>query len=282
MVFQLAAFADESSPLLSGQIDALKRNGYGFLEIRSIAEKNVARLSVQEAEEIKAKLEAEGLSVDRIGSPIGKIPIDGDFEEHLELLRHTLTLANVFGAKYLRLFSFFIPQDHPAEQYESLVIERMGKMAEISKSFGVTACHENEKGIYGDVADRCLQLHQAIPSLKAVFDPANFVQCGQDTLQAWEMLSPYVQYLHIKDALPDGQVVAPGQGMGNIKQIMEKYAAKGGRLLTLEPHLYEFAGIKSLEQKGQESLVGQMAFATAEEAFDYAAKELKNLWEGRI
>lgn len=282
MSLQIAAFADESSDLLSGQVEALKRNGYHFLEIRNVGGKNVAQLDMQEAKEIKAILEKNGLGIDSIGSPIGKICVEDPFEAHLELFRHVLALANVFGARHVRLFSFFIPQNQKYEQYRGMVIERMGIMAEMAKTFGVVACHENEKGIYGDIAERCLELHKAIPELKAVFDPANFVQCGQDTLQAWEMLSPYVEYLHIKDALPDGRVVAPGYGNGNVRQIIQKYVAKGGQLLTLEPHLYEFAGLKNLEQEGQESGVGQMAFATPEEAFDYAAGELKNMLEVRV
>ena len=54
--------------------------------------------------------------------------------------------------------------------------------------------------------------------MKAVFDPANFVQCGVDTLKAWEMLKNKVEYLHIKDAV--GQAIVPaGEGEGNIKEL---------------------------------------------------------------
>ena len=166
------------------------------------------------------------------------------------------------------------------EDYASLVIDRMGAFVELAREYGVNPCHENEKGIYGDIASRCLKLHKAVPELKAVFDPANFVQCGQDTLQAWEMLSPYVHYMHIKDALPNGSVVPPGMGSGNVPAIISKYHALGGRVLSLEPHLYDFVGLKSLEQEGDESVVGAMSFATAEDAFDYAAKTLKNILEG--
>ena len=280
MQFQFSAFADESSNAFSGQIDALKRNGLSYLEIRNLDGKNVTELTIPEAKQVAQILNDNGLKLWSIGSPIGKIAIDGDFDAHMDLYRHTLDLAVELGAANIRLFSFFMPKDKSPEDYRNLVLERMALIAEVAAKYGVTACHENEKGIYGDVAKRCLELHQAVPQLKAVFDPANFVQCGQDTLEAWEMLHHYVHYMHIKDALPGGSVVPPGMGSGNLPALLAKYHAQGGEVLSLEPHLYEFVGLKALEQEGEESVVGGMSFTTAEDAFDYAAITLKKILEG--
>lgn len=280
MGFKLAAFADESSNSFSGQVDALKRNNYKFLEIRNLDGKGVAQLTVEEAKQIKAILDDNGLGILSVGSPIGKIAIDGDFEAHMELYKHTLELSNIFDARYMRLFSFFMPKNEEPEKYRDLVLERMSVIAKTAKSFGITACHENEKGIYGDIARRCLEMHKAVPELKAVFDPANFIQSGQDTLEAWELLHPYVAYMHIKDSMPDGRNVAPGQGAGCVAEIVARYAAQGGQMLTLEPHLYEFIGLKGLEQEDDQSQVGGMAFETAEAAFDYAVNNLNEILEG--
>ena len=280
MEIKLSAFADESSDIFSGQIDALKRNGLGYLEIRNLDGQNVSKLSLAQARQIRQQLEAEGLGVWSIGSPIGKIQIDDDFEAHMDLYRHTLDVAGELGAGNIRLFSFFMPKDQDPIQYQNLVIDRMARFVETAKPYGVVPCHENEKGIYGDVASRCLELLQAVPGLKAVFDPANFVQCGQDTLEAWELLHPYVHYLHIKDALSDGQVVPPGTGLGNVPAIVRNYLAQGGRAISMEPHLYEFVGLKSLEQEGEESVVGAMAFSDAPSAFDYAVNTFKTILEG--
>ena len=280
MQFRFGAFADEAAKDFAGQIEALKRNRYEFLEIRNVDGINFTKLTLEEAKKLQEQLKENGLSVRSLGSPIGKIKIGDDFDAHLELTKHTLEMGNIFGSQYIRLFSFFMPKEEDPTQYRSLVIDRMGVLAETAASFGIQACHENEKGIYGDVAARCREIHEAVPALKAVFDPANFVQCGQDTLQAWEILSPYVEYMHIKDAIPGGKVVPPGQGVGNVPQLLAKYAAQGGQLLTLEPHLTAFVGLKSLENEGDESVVGHMQFANADEAFDYAVKNLYNIVEG--
>ena len=279
MPFQLSAFADESSNSFVGQMDALKRNGISYLEIRNLDGKNVTELTTAEAKNLAHILGDNGLRVWSIGSPIGKIGINDDFAAHMDLYRHTLDVAGELGAANIRLFSFFMPKDRSPENYRTLVLERMEQFTLTAKEYGVTACHENEKGIYGDTAKRCLDIHRAVPELKAVFDPANFVQCGQNTLESWKMLCPYVHYMHIKDALPNGSVVPPGTGSGNVAQLIAMYKALGGQVLSLEPHLYEFVGLKNLEQEGEESVVGSMSFATAEEAFDYAAGTLKKLTE---
>ena len=277
MKFRFAAFADESSPAFAGQVDALKRNGYEFLEIRNVDGINFTKLTARQAKEMAAVLADKGLSVRSLGSPIGKIKISDDFAAHVELTKHTLELGNIFGAQQIRLFSFFMPKGEDPAPYRQQVLEQVAVLAQTAKSFGIQACHENEKGIYGDNALRCLELLEAISELKAVFDPANFVQCGQDTLQAWELLHPYVEYMHIKDALPNGKVVPPGMGAGNVPAIVAKYAAQGGRILSLEPHLTAFVGLKALEQEGDESVVGDLKFESPEAAFDFAVKTMKDL-----
>ena len=277
MEFLYSAFADESSSDFFAQIDALKRTGCQYLEIRGLTGGNFTTLTDAEAKDIRKALDDNGLKVWSLGSPIGKIPVDGNWEEHLEKYKRVLDLADLLDTQRIRLFSFFMPKGEDPTLYKNVVIDRMGVFAELAKNAGVIACHENEKGIYGDVASRCLELLQAVPDLRAVFDPANFVQCGQETLSAWQMLKPYVDYLHIKDSTLDGKVVPAGYGDGNIPAIVKDYGLAGGKVMTLEPHLTSFVGLKDLEQEGDESNVGSISFASPEAAFDFAVKTLKDL-----
>lgn len=129
--------------------------------------------------------------------------------------------------------------------------------------------------IYGDIASRCLDLHKAFPQMRGVFDPANYVQCGQETWSAWEELNPYIDYLHIKDALADGSVVPAGKGLGNVKRILDAYRAQGGEDVTVEPHLQVFEGLKDLEQDGNTSHVGGYRYPSSDAAFDAACNALK-------
>ncbi|MBO7170456.1 MAG: sugar phosphate isomerase/epimerase, partial [Clostridia bacterium] len=142
---------------------------------------------------------------------------------------------------------------------------------------GLVLCNENEKEIYGETAEACLELHRELPALRAVFDPANFVQCGVDTLKAWDLLAPYVDYMHIKDARLDGTVVPAGEGAGNVAELIRRYAAQGGEVLTLEPHLTDFVGLKDLENGEISARVGGYSYKNNDEAFDAAVTALKGL-----
>lgn len=276
---KIFAFADEADKQVDGQIVAMKKNGLHGLEIRNVDGTNVSKISLEKAREVKQKMEDAGLVTWSIGSPIGKIKFGvDDFEKHLDVFKHVLDIANILEAENIRLFSFFMPKDEDPAVYKEEVLKRLHRFVEVAKGSGIALCHENEKGIYGDVAKRCLQIHKAVPELKAVFDPANFVQCGQDTLEAWEMLKPYVKYVHIKDALADGSVVPAGKGIGNVEKIVHNYIQDGGTVFTMEPHLKVFDGLQALEGDDDKSVVGQIyTYKSNEEAFDVACDTFKAL-----
>ncbi len=274
---KLYAFADEASAQIDGQIKAMLKNGLDGLEIRNVDGVNIADITEEKAYEVKAKMDAAGLKVWSIGSPIGKIEI-GKAEEHIEKFQNVLKFAKILGAENIRLFSLHITDGRTPDECTDEVIAFLAELARMAEGSGVTLCHENEKGIYGDVPERCLKIHQALPQIKAIFDPANYIQCGVDTMAAWKMLKPYVKYLHIKDALPDGNVVPAGKGIGNLPFILGDYVKMGGTAVTLEPHLHVFDGLAGLENEGEKSVVGEVySYPTSEAAFDAAVAALKEL-----
>lgn len=272
------AFADEASSIIDNQIVAMKRNNLNGLEIRNADGNSCVSLNAAQAREIRRKLDDAGLQVWSMGSPIGKITLEDDFNQHLDLLRNGLEIANVLGAKNLRMFSFFMPQGEDPAAHRNEVIDKVGRMLEVAQGSGVLMCHENEKGIYGDMADRCLELLTTFPQMGGIFDPANFVQCGQDTWEAWQMLKPFIKYMHVKDALADGKVVPAGRGIGNLARIVPEYLAMGGHAFTIEPHLSVFDGLSGLEREGQTSDVGtQYTYPTTDAAFDAACQAFQQL-----
>ena len=275
---KIYAFADEASANIDEQIKAMKENKLDGLEIRNVDGVNIAEISDSKAKEVRKKLDNACLRVWTIGSPIGKIDIEkDDFALHTEKFKRTLELADILGAENIRLFSFFTPAEN-RDSYKDKVIERLGAFYEIAKGSGITLCHENEKGIYGDTPERCLEIHKALPEMKAIFDTANYVQCGVDTLQAWEIIKPYVKYLHIKDALADGNVVPAGKGIGNVKYILDDFKKLGGDSVTLEPHLTVFEGLKALEKEDDKSVVGKVyRYSSNTEAFSAAVSALREI-----
>jgi len=271
---KLCAFADEAAKDMRGQIAALKKHGISLLEIRHIDGENIADISAAKAREVRKMLDDAGIAVWSVGSPIGKYPLSEPFAPHLDAFLHTAELAEILGAKNMRLFSFFTKNGADKAREKEEVFLRMRAICEKAPAW-LKLCHENEKEIFGESVFACLSLHRELPRLRAVFDPANFVQCGEDTEKAFDALAPYIEYMHVKDATGCGTVVLAGDGAGKLPLILRKYASIGGKVATLEPHLKKFIGLEKLENG--KSLRGTGLYKTNAEAFDAAAERLKKL-----
>ncbi len=243
-MLKLAAFADEISPDLDEQIRVCKANQVTHFELRGVAGKNVLDFDESLKKEVKTRLADNGLAVACIGSPIGKVAIDKPFNEHFDRFKVAVDLAEFFAAPLLRVFSYYPAGGEgkgPVEPHRDEVTSRFRKKVEYIASRPTVMVHENEKGIFGDIGKRCLDLMQAVnsPKLRTAFDFANFVQCGDDPADNWPLLKPFTTHIHIKDAKKGtGQVVPAGQGDGKLEAILKDAYASGYRgFLSLEPHL---------------------------------------------
>lgn len=265
----LSAFADEAGEDFDLQLNALCRNGMQGLEIRSVEGENVSKISLEKAKELKKRLDDKGVICWSIGSPIGKIALDRA-AEHRDVLKHVAEVAHILGTDKVRMFSYHMKPWETGEN-ENKVIDELNTLQEIAASEKLLLCHENEKGIFGFNTANCLKIMRQVPGMKAVFDPANFVQCGVNTMYAWEALGEHVAYLHAKDAKYDGTVVPCGMGVGMTGFIFDQYLQAGGAAITLEPHLFSFSALKTLEADPKK----RTGYATADEAFDAAANALK-------
>lgn len=251
--FILSAFADEIDPDLKVQMDVLDDHDIRHIEMRGVNGKNLVEHSLEEVREIKRQLDERGFKISAIGSPIGKISITDDFGPHLELFKHTLEIAQILDTDYIRMFSFYIPEGEMAEDYRDEVLRRWKEFINAAKGTGIILLHENEKGIYGDTPERCLDLIESLNCeyFGAIFDPANFVQIDVETYpHAFGLLEEHIAYMHIKDArYSDHQVVPAGHGDGRIEEILKALWDRGFEgFLSLEPHLANFIGFAALEE----------------------------------
>lgn len=246
---KISGFSDEIDASIKIQFEAFGRLNIKYFEPRGIDGKNISTLSEEEAYALLDEMNKYGVKASSIGSPVGKIDIKDDFEPHFEMFKNVCKIAKILGAKYIRMFSFYA-KDGWNDESKAEMLKRLGAFVEYAKENDVILLHENEKDIYGEKAKECLELMEtfACDNFKAVFDPANFVQAGQDTKEAYEMLKPYVEYMHIKDSLENGDIVPAGEGEGNIPYIIGELFKSGfDGFISLEPHLGSFEGLADLE-----------------------------------
>lgn len=275
-MIRLSAFADEISTDLDEQIDVLHSENIHYLDLRGVWGTNVLDLTEQQVMSIKQTLNKHNIGVACIASPLGKVSIASPFAECLKKLERALELADIFQTPFIRIFSFYPPvlSEEDAESGEFVnpaewrdeVHERLQKMTELARIANSTLLHENEKDIYGDTIARCVDLLKSIQDahFRAAFDPANFIQCHQIPFpDAYEALYRWLGYVHVKDALADGSVVAAGEGEAHWSDLLQRLRKNSyDGFFSLEPHL---------------ALAGQFQGFSGPERFRHASQSFQKL-----
>lgn len=267
-MIKLCAFSDEADENLMGQLKALNENGIPYMEIRGIGSESVIDFSINQAKEYNKIIVDNGVSVWSVGSPLGKVDIDCDFVSYKDKIRHVCELANIFQTKRIRIFSFY-----NAYQERNKVIDYLNQMVEIGKEFGIYMCHENEKDIYGDTAERAVDVLDNVKDLRCVYDPANFIQTGEKADKTLSTLHHCADYFHIKDVIEKTQEIVPaGYGDGKIDKLISDI--KDDKVLTLEPHLTVFSGYENIDNT---EMKNKYVFENSRVAFDASVKAIKDL-----
>ena len=273
----LSAFADEYSDSFEEQLQGLNKLGISHIEIRHVNKKNISKLTKEEVLEVKELLDRYGIKVSAIGSPLGKIRLDGDMDAHIETAKRVFEYANILGAKFVRMFSFYAPAGKNVTDMKGEVFSALTRMLDAAREYGVILCHENEAKIYGDIPARCREFDYFGKEMKCVFDMGNFVLEGVDPYpKAYRLLKDRIAYFHIKDALAAGAIVPPGCGEAKIAQILAEHKeyADCDFFVSLEPHLELFSGLNALVGRSFEN---PYKYPDAKTAFADAAEKLKNL-----
>ena len=241
-MWTLSGFSDEISPDFEQQCALVSKLNMKYLEFRGAWDVNILDLDDDQLARAKGILSTYQLGVSSIGSPIGKIAIDEDFEPHLARMRHAADVARYFDAQYIRVFSFFMPEGSDPDSHRDEVLRRMAQLAKAAEETDVVLVHETEKDIYGDIPRRCLDIVESVgsPNLKVAWDAANFVQVGvRPFTEGYALLRPHLEYVQIKDALlTTGEVVKSGEGDGEVVETIRELRSDGfDGFFSLEPHL---------------------------------------------
>ena len=262
-MFRISCFADEISPSIKEQIRVMKELNLHYVELRSIDNKNVLDFTDEEAKAYKKEFEENDIYISSIGSPIGKVDIDSDFDEYLKKFKRSLELAHIFNTKYIRIFSFY-HKDKSLDECRCEVMKRLSAMTKLAKEEGIILCHENEANIYGELGDRCMDILETIndPNLRAVIDPSNYVVAHEHPFEQLKKVHQYIEYMHVKDSIFDGEIVPAGKGDGDMKMVVDFLRYHKDMFATLEPHL---------------KYAGSMKGFSGEELFKMAHKALVDL-----
>lgn len=241
---RFSAFADEISSDPVEQVAVLKDCGIGHLDLRGAWGKNVMELGEGDLARLARILGDAGVGVAAIGSPIGKSTIDQPAAFEMDRLKRACALAERFGSRFIRIFSFYPPEGKQVTAYRDEVLDRLSAWVAYVRSShpGLVLAHENESKIYGDLPGRCVEICRRLagPNFTGCYDFANFIHDGVERPfeTAWMPLRPYIGFFHLKDYKRGAHPVLMGEGDGEAERILRDAATSGyDGFLTLEPHL---------------------------------------------
>lgn len=258
----LSVFSDEAGDSLAEQVRALKENDLAFTDVRNVDGKNVLQFTADEAKIYKKALDAAGIRVNCIGSPLGKREPCA-FEEFKQDLDKIIVLAKIFETDKVRIFSFY-----RFEGKEEMILDCLFRAVARAKEQGITLYHENELGILGDSPAACQRIIETT-GCGCIFDPANFVLAGHKLGEAQSALLSLSDFYHVKDARYSGEIVPAGAGDGNLRTLLQR----DGVTLTVEPHLYAFGGLANLVDHGLKQ--SEFTYPTPRAAFDAGVAAVK-------
>ena len=245
-MWTLSGFSDEISPDPREQCQVASGLGLKYVEIRSAWNVNILDLDADQLATLQQTLKEFDLSVSSIGSPIGKIAIDDDFEPHLERMRHAAEVARaVRRAVHPDLLLLHPRGRRPGRASRRGAAPDAGAWPRSPSSTTWSCCTRTRRR--STATSRAAAWTSSPPSTRRICGwpgtPANFVQVGvRPFTEGYAALRPYVDYIQIKDArLADASVVVAGAGDGEVVETIRALRADGfDGFFSLEPHLADY------------------------------------------
>lgn len=212
-MFKLAVFTDEISQDLDVAIGVAKEYKCDAVEVRSVWDTGVHKMTDAQVEEIKRKTGEAGLAICCLGTPFYKCELDKPEEitDHHEILRRCCGVAHKLGTNLVRGFAFWRHGSHVPVWNQ--IKENFDKPLEILKAEGITMVLENEASTYLGTGAVTAQFLEEInsPNLKAVWDPCNvlfdFDEEETPFPNGYNALKKHMVHFHLKDA----ERIGPGE-----------------------------------------------------------------------
>ncbi len=240
--FSTSAFADEADADLGLQLEALKENRIGGLDVRSVGGVNVIDLKPEVLASVRERAAAAGIAIHAVGSPVNKVPLRPENRQaEFAKLKKAIAAAQALGTQRVRIFTPEAPAKDLRDAWPA-VQAWMSDMVDLAEAEDIVLLHENDARFFGAYPEGAKRLcgEFAGPAFRFCFDFANTVLLGFRPMPDWfPWLLPYLDTLHIKDAVQaQGRVVPAGEGNGQMVETLRwLIEQKWSGTLTLEPHL---------------------------------------------
>lgn len=222
--FPIAAITDEfATDDLEVALRAMEEIGMTGAELRVVDGRNIIELSDEEIARARAQVEAHGMRVLSIASPLLKCVLPGGpplderfqqdvfgsaytFEDQPRLTRRALDIAEQAGAPLIRVFSYWRTID-PQHEYDRIAAA-LRDLADQALERGLVIGLENEHACNVGTGAEAARMLAAVdhPALKLIWDPANAFILGETPYPSGYARLPAdrIVHVHAKDCVMAG------------------------------------------------------------------------------
>jgi sugar phosphate isomerase/epimerase len=242
-MFKLSVFTDEITQDLDRAITVAKEYGCEGLEIRSVWDTGIHKLSDQQVQDVKKLASDAGVVVCCLGSPFYKCEIDNpkEIEEHHEFLRRLCDVAHELGTDLIRGFTFW--RHGSAESVWQQIIDNFAIPIDILEKGDCRMVIENEASTYIGTGGMTAKFLDELNTgrVAGCWDPCNVV-FDFDVEETpfpdgYEALKRHMIHMHLKDGvrigprearctrIGEGSIDFPGQFRALLNDGYEGYAS---------------------------------------------------------
>ncbi|MDQ3349656.1 MAG: sugar phosphate isomerase/epimerase, partial [Acidobacteriota bacterium] len=222
--FPIAAITDEfATDDLEVALRAMEEIGMTGAELRVVGGRNIIELSDEEIARARAQVEAHGMRVLSIASPLLKCVLPGGpplderfqqdvfgsaytFEDQPRLTRRAFDIAEQAGARLIRVFSYWRTID-PQREYDRIAAA-LSDLADQALERGLVIGLENEHACNVGTGAEAARMLAAVdhPALKLIWDPANAFILGETPYPSGYASLPAdrIVHVHAKDCVMAG------------------------------------------------------------------------------
>jgi sugar phosphate isomerase/epimerase len=225
--FRLAVINDEITQDFERACEIVAGEfGLGWIELRSMWDKNVTELTAKQIEDAKKILDTQKLRVTDIASPLFKTDWPGaprssqseardqfhaDFDATAQdkLLERCISLAKAFSTDRIRCFDYWRLDDQ--NRYRAAINTKLQAAAERCAREGMVLLLENEMSCNTATGEDAAAVLKAIPNDNFMlnWDPGNAAALGSTPYPVGYQLLPKqrIGHCHCKDVIrkPDGK-----------------------------------------------------------------------------
>ncbi len=236
---------DEVSQDLKEALQLAVEFGLEAVELRSVADRLIHEYAADELRAIKEQVEAAGLTICALSTPIFKCHLSQREEvaQHHTILKQALHAAEVLDVGILRAFTFWKEGDFQ-EALPKIVQEFKAIVPQLEAADRILVV-EPDPSVNASNAELLLQVLEAVdsPHVRALYDPGNHLwdPYGEEPYPlAYERLQSLIQHVHLKDAVQtngETTAVAIGQGEVGYQELLPRLQRDGyAGYLMVETH----------------------------------------------